>query len=198
MRRMLDGRAGMILAFTLGVAIATAGSATAARLITGKQVKDGSISSKDLSKAIRAQLAKAGRPGPAGPAGAAGAKGDAGAQGAPGTARAFARIILISGEPFVDPSRDSRGIVGARREGTPMCILLDRSIDASKALAIINPAEGSVDFTSSGSVGFGYQMAASTDCRKDNGVGVYTGGLGPNVNSGNPFGGPMPITILVP
>ena len=66
MRRMLQGRTGMGLAFLLGLLIATAGTATAAKLITGKQIKDGSISSKDLSTAVRAQLAKAGVPGPKG------------------------------------------------------------------------------------------------------------------------------------
>lgn len=63
-------------AFIAGLLIATAGTATAARLITGKQIKDGSISANDLSKAVRAQLAKAGTPGPTGPKGDTGAKGD--------------------------------------------------------------------------------------------------------------------------
>ena len=88
MRRMLQGRAGMGLAFLLGLLIATAGTATAAKLITGKQIKDGSISSRDLSKAVRAQLAKAGVSGPKGDAGPPGAKGDPGVKGDPGPAAA--------------------------------------------------------------------------------------------------------------
>lgn len=68
----------MTVAFLLGLVIATAATAGAASLITGRQIKDGTISAKDLSKAVRTQLAKAGRLGPAGP------KGDAGAAGAPG------------------------------------------------------------------------------------------------------------------
>ena len=59
----------MVLTFILGLVVATAGTATAARLITGKQIKDGTISQKDLSKAVRAQLAKTGIPGPPGPTG---------------------------------------------------------------------------------------------------------------------------------
>jgi hypothetical protein len=82
MRRIFNGRAGTALAFILGAMIATAGTATAAKLITGKQIKDGSISSKDLSKSVRAQLKKTGPSGPAGPAGPAGAQG---AKGDPGT-----------------------------------------------------------------------------------------------------------------
>ena len=84
MRRMLQGRAGMGLAFLLGLLIATAGTATAARLITGKQIKDGSISAADLSKAIRAQLAKAGAGGPKGDTGTQGATGAPGTQGVKG------------------------------------------------------------------------------------------------------------------
>ncbi|CAB4920918.1 unannotated protein [freshwater metagenome] len=81
MRRRMGGRAGWMLAFVLGLVIATAGTATAAKLITGKQIKDGTISAKDLDKAVQAQLRKAGLPGPRGAAGAQGARG---AQGIPG------------------------------------------------------------------------------------------------------------------
>ncbi len=71
----------MVLAFVLGLVVATAATAGAASLITGKQIKDGSISAKDLSKAVQKQLA---RPGVAGAPGPAGAKGDAGARGETG------------------------------------------------------------------------------------------------------------------
>ena len=107
MRRMVDGRGGTVLAFVLGLVIATAGTATAAKLITGRQIKDGSISAKDLSKAVRAQLAKSGVPGSKG---VQGAKGDAGPPGpiqgtpasgaltgaypAPGIAPAAAPVIV--------------------------------------------------------------------------------------------------------
>jgi len=58
MRRVVQGRAGMVLAFMLGLVIATAGTATAARLITGKQLKDGSVSTRDPPKGVRTLLAK--------------------------------------------------------------------------------------------------------------------------------------------
>jgi hypothetical protein len=93
-----QGRAGMLLAFALGLVVAGAGSATAAGLITGKQIKDGSIARKDLSSAVRTQLAQARRPGPTGatgPRGATGPAGDAGARGsdgAPGSALAYAHV----------------------------------------------------------------------------------------------------------
>jgi len=75
MRRVVQGRAGMVLAFMLGLVIATAGTATAARLITGKQIKDGSISTRDLTKGVRGLLAKSSAPGPAGPRGSRGEPG---------------------------------------------------------------------------------------------------------------------------
>src|SRR5690349_12614206 len=83
----------------LALVLAMSGSAVAASLITSKQIKDGTIQLKDISKTARAQLAVAGPQGPAGPSGAAGAtgaqgeKGDAGArgdQGVPGEAVAYA------------------------------------------------------------------------------------------------------------
>ena len=59
----------VVLAFVLGLIIATAGTATAAKLITGKQIKDGTITMKDLSKSVRAKVNKAGKRGPTGPTG---------------------------------------------------------------------------------------------------------------------------------
>jgi len=84
MRTVFRGRAGLALTFVLGMIVATAGSATAARLVTGKQVKDGSITTKDLSKGLRAQLKKAGLRGPQGARGPQGDKGTQGAQGPQG------------------------------------------------------------------------------------------------------------------
>jgi hypothetical protein len=88
MRRFLRSGLGLVLAFALGVVLATAGTATAARLITGKEIKNGTIPGKDLSRKVRAKLATvtaAGVPGPQGPKGDAGAAGADGADGAPGT-----------------------------------------------------------------------------------------------------------------
>ncbi len=78
MRRVVQGRAGMVVAFMLGLVIATAGTATAARLITGKQIKDGSVSTRDLTKGVRHLLAKRSARGPAGPAGPRGSRGEPG------------------------------------------------------------------------------------------------------------------------
>lgn len=62
-------------------------------LITSKQIKDGTIKTKDLNKlAVKALSGKTGPAGPAGATGATGAAGAAGPQGVPGTARAYAHI----------------------------------------------------------------------------------------------------------
>ncbi len=105
MRRMLQDRAGTGLAFILGLLVATAGTATAAKLITGKQIKDGSIAQRDLAKTVRAQLAKAAKPGPKGDPGETGRPGDAGPAGR------SALQVLRSGEVI-------RGAVGQQVNAT--------------------------------------------------------------------------------
>jgi hypothetical protein len=69
----------------LAFVVAGTGTATAAKLLTGKNVKDGSLAVKDLSaKARKALKGAKGARGPAGPAGPAGPQGAQGAQGAAG------------------------------------------------------------------------------------------------------------------
>jgi hypothetical protein len=78
----------------IAVVFAMTGSAFAAQsLITSKDIKDGTIKSRDLSGAVKDKLNKVGKTGKTGPAGtngatgpqgAAGAKGDTGPAGAPG------------------------------------------------------------------------------------------------------------------
>ena len=65
-----------------GPAMANDAARQAGKLITGKQIKDGSIGTKDLSK--KAQTALKGQVGPAGPAGSTGPQGVPGAKGDPG------------------------------------------------------------------------------------------------------------------
>src|SRR3954447_4931968 len=97
---------GAMLVALLALVMATTGSAVAASLITSKQIKDGTIQTKDISKKAQKTLkgkagatgpagaaGAAGAAGPAGPAGAQGAKGDKGDAGAPGTAVAYAHVM---------------------------------------------------------------------------------------------------------
>lgn len=74
-----------IVVAAMALAIGVSGTAGAAKLLTGKNIKDGSIELKDLSKKARKQLkGKTGARGPAGAPGAAGSAGTTGTTGAPG------------------------------------------------------------------------------------------------------------------
>ena len=90
MRDFLGRNARTVVVAVVAAVVASVATAGAASLITGKQIKDGSITAKDLSKAVRKQIAKTGATGvagPQGPAGGPGPKGDDGTQGpaGPGT-----------------------------------------------------------------------------------------------------------------
>jgi hypothetical protein len=73
----LSRSAQLALVFAIVLAVGVAGGATGAQLITGKQIKNGTITAKDLSKSLRSQLARAGATGAAGAPGAKGAPGQA-------------------------------------------------------------------------------------------------------------------------
>jgi hypothetical protein len=77
----------VIVAFVAGVVIATAATGAATKmLITGGQIKDGSITARDLAPALRAQLGAASSGGATGARGQKGDKGDAGERGVQGEA----------------------------------------------------------------------------------------------------------------
>jgi hypothetical protein len=67
----------------IALVMAMSGSALAGSLITSKQIKDGTIQKRDLSKRAVASL-RVGAPGTQGPTGPAGPKGDKGEQGIQG------------------------------------------------------------------------------------------------------------------
>ena len=92
-------RTGLLAAGVIGaLAVATAGTAGVQALITGAQIKDGTIESRDIKNgaigradiadaaeaALRGARGSRGADGPAGPAGPAGAQGAAGPQGPQG------------------------------------------------------------------------------------------------------------------
>lgn len=80
----------------VAVVLALTGSAIAATVITGNQIKNGSIGLKDLSKkarkALKGQKGQRGARGAQGPTGTAGTPGVAGTPGAPGEAVGYAMI----------------------------------------------------------------------------------------------------------
>jgi hypothetical protein len=70
-----------LIVAVIALVVAMSGTAAAASLITGKQIKNGTIQTQDISKTARAKLAGKAEP--------AGAKGDPGPPGAPGAAGAL-------------------------------------------------------------------------------------------------------------
>lgn len=80
---------GMLALFVAlnGPAVASSTAKAAGKLITSKQIKDGTIQTKDISAGARTALqGQQGPAGPAGPAGATGATGATGPAGPPGPA----------------------------------------------------------------------------------------------------------------
>lgn len=101
---MLSRISSHVVVAVLAVAVGAAATAGAARLITGKQIKDGSIEIKDLSTKARASLRGATGPaGPAGPKGETGAKGDTGPSGTSG----------LKGADGVNGASGADGVPGA-------------------------------------------------------------------------------------
>jgi hypothetical protein len=128
----------------LALVIAMSGSALAASLITSKQIKDGTIQVKDISKTARAQLAVPGPQGPAGPAGAAGAtgaqgdKGETGArgeQGVPGEAVAYANVRQ---DGTIEPGQ-SKGITNAMIKRTTEGVFCFENLGFTPHSAMVSP-----------------------------------------------------------
>jgi len=80
----------LVLVGAACLAIGIAGTAGAAKLLTGKDIKDGSIGLKDLSKRARSALK-----GATGAQGPQGLKGDSGAPGGPGTSGSTAPSLVM-------------------------------------------------------------------------------------------------------
>jgi hypothetical protein len=107
----------------LALVAASGSTATAAvqRLITSRDIKDGTIRLADLSPATkRALRGQIGLAGPAGPAGAAGAAGSQGPAGPPGPAGAFdpSKISYVEGSAATASVGNVRSSVAACPPGT--------------------------------------------------------------------------------
>jgi hypothetical protein len=76
-----------VIACVVVALLAGAGTASAAKLITSNDIKDGTIQKRDLATSVQSKLGKSGKDGTTGapgPQGATGAKGDTGATGPQG------------------------------------------------------------------------------------------------------------------
>jgi len=122
-----------LVAALVALLVGGAGGATAARLLTGKSVKDESLSGRDIkdgslgkrefAKGVlptSVQVPIAGGQGPAGPAGSSGTPGTSGAPGANGS-NAFGRLTYRKAGPFDNDA-------GTLRSGAAQCPDGERAI----------------------------------------------------------------------
>lgn len=94
-----------LIAFVAALAVLGGGTAVAAKMITGKQIKNGTVTGKDLKPGSLGakHLSPAAAAGLAGPAGEPGPKGDTGPKGERGPSTAFA-IRTKNGLKVDDPA----------------------------------------------------------------------------------------------
>lgn len=115
-------RIAMPLLIALVIVVTSVTSATAARLLTGRDIKNGSLELRDLSAKARSALK--GQRGPAGPQGTAGSSGVNGADGLPGQSGSTSPALLFSnaGLDAADPRFMAPGIGGgsASESGVPL------------------------------------------------------------------------------
>lgn len=107
MRQFFRSSAGFVALIIMGLVIGVAGTATAAKLITGKDIKDGTITAKDikpgaigekqLTGSVKSKLNANGAQGTQGPKGDTGATGQQGPKGDPG-ANAPGGFIIKDGD----------------------------------------------------------------------------------------------------
>ena len=155
-RKLMRRPSPAMLIAILALIVAASGDAVAdgvtaaAKLVTGKQVKNESLTSADVKngsltlsdfksserRKLRGTEGPAGEKGALGPQGPVGNPGATGAKGDPGpagTARAYGRV---SADGALTRSKGIDGIVHAPDSGV-YCVRLDASIDASAASAVV-------------------------------------------------------------
>jgi collagen triple helix repeat protein len=193
-RQGLGVALGMLALFVAldGFAAAEHATSSAARLITGKQVKDRSLTEKDLSrKAIAALRGRPGRAGPAGlagpvgpvgpagPAGSQGPQGPPGPQGAPGSPASLAQAV-VDGDPaggdltgaFPAPQL-AAGAVGTA-ELAPGAVTSDQIADDAVHIGKLAPSAVGKE-----QLRFGSVTLSELDSGADSGGVQYTENQGP-------------------
>ena len=155
MRRIINARpTPVVIAAVLAALIAGTGTAVAARLITGKQIKNGTIQAKDLSASVRSALNDRGARGPqgtVGPQGAQGAQGPAGASGQPGlkgdpgapATRLWAVVRSPNpGNPFVVRGSGAVGVTDRTDGNGTLRVRFNRDISGCTYVASVGGTDG--------------------------------------------------------
>ena len=147
----------------LALFVALGGSATAAVLITGKQVKNGSLTGVDVKNSSLTGgdlknnsvgnldikdgdlLAKDFKPGqlPAGPPGPQGQQGEPGIKGDTGTARAYA---LVNSDGTLVAAKTKNVVQVTRPFEGSYCVVLPAGVDATKVEGTVSPNYVSAPF----------------------------------------------------
>jgi Collagen triple helix repeat (20 copies) len=173
MKRKVTPSASLAVAI-LALVVAMSGSAVAASLITSKQIKDGTIQTKDISKKARAQLAAKPAAGAAGPQGPQGPKGDSGPQGdkgdtgaqgekgIPGEAVAYANV---KPDGTIEAGQ-SKGITNEMIDRTAEGVFCFKNLGFSPKSAMVSPdgSFGQMDTVVTASI---LVSGALSDCDAD-------------------------------
>lgn len=187
---------GMTLVICLTIVISSVATATAAKMITGKQIKnntittvdikDGSITPADLAPGTAVSGAR-GSDGAAGAKGSDGAAGATGATGAAGTARAYASVVT-GDPPFFTPGKH-RGFIGITHPNSgAYCLQLEPGIDADSVAPV-----ATVDYWASPSeVAFVEVHSGGNECGDDE-IEIITRG-----SDGTSFADNVGFHVIVP
>lgn len=127
MSTFLARRRAVIIAFIVGLVLATAGTATAARLITSKDIKNGTITEKDLSKPVRSKLNATGAVGPKGETGPQGPKGDPGPKGEPGDRGPAGPSWATAGTAGGTSTQSTPDLTGYTMQGFPQTFTMPQA-----------------------------------------------------------------------
>ena len=178
---------GMTLVICLTIVISSAATATAAKLITGAQIKNGTITGADIKNGSISAVDLAPDAARAGAAGARGSDGAAGKDGLDGTARAYASVV--TGDPPVLNPGKVKGFLGVTHpSGGAYCLKLAPGIDRDSVAPV-----ATVDFwTSPAATSFVEVHSAGTDCQADE-IEIITRG-----SDGQTFANDVGFHVIVP
>lgn len=190
---------GMTLVICLTIVISSVATATAAKMITGAQIKNNSITGADIKNgSIKAAdlapgTALSGARGSDGAAGANGTKGSdgadgaTGATGAAGTARAYASVVT-GDPPYFTPGK-SKGFIGITHPNSgAYCLQLEPGINADEVAPV-----ATVDYWASpNEVAFVEVHSGGNECNDDE-IEIITRG-----SDGTSFADNVGFHVIVP